>query len=138
MPTAPLKPCPEPRCNQLVKSGRCAAHDLKRRHYAQHSRGTSAAQGYGPAWRRLRVAILQRDPICRDASGCGRPSTDVDHIVARKHGGTDDASNLRGLCKSHHSRKTAMQDGRWGRGGSRVSRTGNDERLAATTRALPD
>lgn len=69
----------------------------------------SSAQGYGAAWRKLRPAILERDPtcvICRRA-----PSTHVDHRIPRKRGGTDAPSNLRGLCASCHGAKTAARDG---------------------------
>ncbi len=137
MPSAPRKPCPEPGCPRLVASGRCDKHNLQRRHYASHPRGSSSQQGYGAAWRRVRAVVLQRDPICRDEAGCNQRSTDVDHIVARKHGGSDDASNLRGLCHRHHSRKTAIIDGRWGRPNNSVIQAGV-ERLATVTRALPD
>jgi 5-methylcytosine-specific restriction protein A len=135
MPAAPLKPCPERGCPRLVRRGRCRQHDLKRRHDAL--RPTSTARGYGAAWRKLRGLVLQRDPVCRDASGCNQRSTDVDHIVARKHGGTDDPSNLRGLCHRHHSRKTAREDGRWGRSDFSVNPQAAN-RLPKHTRALPD
>ena len=57
--------------------------------------------------------VLERDPICR---GCGRaPSVHVDHVLPRAQGGTDDPSNLQGLCTPCHSRKTVTQDGGFGR-----------------------
>jgi len=56
-------------------------------------------------WRALRAAILKRDPICR-TPGCGRPSSHADHIVPRSRGGSDDPSNLRGLCAGCHARVT--------------------------------
>lgn len=114
MPYAPARPCVNPKCGVLG----CEKHGAKRRHYEQHPRGSSTAQGYGSAWRRLRLQILARDPICRDDSGCSAPSVDVDHIKARKlfanSADADLASNLRGMCRRHHSRKTALVDGRWG------------------------
>lgn len=58
-----------------------------------------------PAWRRLRAAVLARDPICR-TPGCGRPSQHADHIVPRSRGGADNMANLRGLCASCHSTVT--------------------------------
>jgi 5-methylcytosine-specific restriction endonuclease McrA len=36
-------------------------------------------------------------------------SEEVDHIVPKKQGGTDDESNLQSLCKPHHSAKTARE-----------------------------
>jgi 5-methylcytosine-specific restriction endonuclease McrA len=32
----------------------------------------------------------------------------VDHIITKARGGTDDPSNLQALCRECHSRKTAM------------------------------
>jgi 5-methylcytosine-specific restriction endonuclease McrA len=77
-------------------------------------RGSSTAQGYGVGWRALRLAILARDPVCTDASGCAEPSTDADHIIPRRQGGSDDPDNLQGMCHAHHSRKTASHDGGYG------------------------
>lgn len=57
-------------------------------------------------WRWLRQETLMRDPFCR-TPGCNRLSTHADHIVARKAGGPDTLSNLRGLCTSCHNRRSA-------------------------------
>lgn len=58
---------------------------------------------YGTAaWRRLRAAVLGRDPVCQ-APGCGLPSVHADHIVLRSQGGADTPENLRGLCTSCHN-----------------------------------
>jgi len=45
---------------------------------------------------------------------CRLRATDVDHIVPKVHGGTDDTSNLQSLCAAHHRLKTATVDRRWG------------------------
>ena len=63
-------------------------------------------------WRGLRREVLQRDPYC--TRGCGAPSTNVDHVVSRRNGGTDTLDNLIGLCATHHSMKTAKLDSQWG------------------------
>lgn len=65
-----------------------------------------------PGWKRIRAAILDRDPICRwglfpDEDGpCANPSTDCDHL-----GAPDDNSPgaLRGLCHPHHERRSQAQ-----------------------------
>jgi 5-methylcytosine-specific restriction protein A len=61
--------------------------------------------------------ILARDPYCRIGDVCdgGARSVDVDHIVPRRAGGSDDPSNLQGACHACHSRKTARADGGFGR-----------------------
>jgi len=48
------------------------------------------------------------------ADGCNEWATEVDHIKPTRNGGSDRPDNLQGLCKSCHSRKTALEDGRWG------------------------
>lgn len=57
-------------------------------------------------WRRLRAAVLARDPVCA-TRGCGRKSTHADHIVPRARGGGDTLDNLRGACASCHNRRSA-------------------------------
>lgn len=100
--------CNTPGCPTLTERAYCG--DCSREREAE--RGSSTARGYGAEWRRMRLYILARDPRCR--MGCGRPSVEVDHITPRSRGGLDLPSNLRGLCKSCHSRKTAGDDGGFG------------------------
>lgn len=109
MPTQVRTLCREPGCPRpSIGNGHCSAHN---RAY-DRARGTATARGYGADWRRLRLRILERDPHCMEP-GCFAPSTDADHITARRKGGSDDPANLRGICHSHHSSKTATKDGRW-------------------------
>ena len=75
-------------------------------------RDSASKRGYDRRWRRLRIAVLSGEPLCRE---CGKPATEVDHIVAIAKGGEDVESNLQPLCKPCHSRKTATQDGGLGR-----------------------
>lgn len=111
MPTKIPMYCPEPGCPALTQGGRCLAHRRAR----ERRRGTSAQRGYGGQWRRIRKLVLARDPICRDDSGCGAPSTEADHIKPLRRGGTHDMSNLRGLCRRHHASATVKFDGGFGR-----------------------
>src|SRR5262245_19602580 len=108
MPTI-LRRCPT--CVVLVASGtRCRG--CARR--IEQARGSATQRGYGHAWRKLRAQVLREQPICA-VRGCAVLSTDVDHIVALARGGTNDRSNLRGLCHPHHSAKTVREDGGLGR-----------------------
>ena len=74
-------------------------------------------RGYGSAWRERRILFLQRNPLCAHCLAAGRttPATDVDHVVAKARGGTDDPRNLQALCHACHSTKTAAEDGAFGR-----------------------
>ena len=114
VPWKPKKPCCHPGCPALTHERFCDEHQRKQQKRYDAARGTAVERGYGTQWRKLRALILRRDPFCMWPGGCGAPSTDVDHVVARRKGGTDHASNLRGLCHMHHSMKTAQHDGRWG------------------------
>jgi 5-methylcytosine-specific restriction protein A len=66
---------------------------------------------YGYAWQLLRKQILARDPDCQLAlpDVCTGRSAQVDHILPVSEGGSDEASNLRGVCKACHRKRTARQ-----------------------------
>jgi 5-methylcytosine-specific restriction enzyme A len=101
MPWAPAKPCAQPGCPALVKgASRCPRHRLP-------------PPRKGAVWRRLRAEFLAANPACA-WPGCGRPATEVDHVLARRFGGTDDWAQLQGLCRAHHGAKTVAQDGGFG------------------------
>jgi hypothetical protein len=54
-------------------------------------------------WRRIRLAILERDE--HTCAWCGREATTVDHLVARVDGGGHDPSNLVASCVTCNSRR---------------------------------
>ena len=66
------------------------------------------------AWRKLARLYLQEHPECADPYGVHRAdgqvveAREVDHIVPRRHapGRVLDWSNLQGLCRRCHRRKT--------------------------------
>lgn len=113
MPQAPARPCRAPLCSGFAaREGYCDQHQRMRQARYNEQRGSSTAQGYGARWRKLRLLVLGRDPLCRT---CQRASsTDVDHITPKRLDGTDTLENLQGLCGPCHARKTAVSDGRWG------------------------
>lgn len=85
------------------------------------TRGLTSA-GSTKRWRRLRLAVLERDrwrcQVPVDAAGridpagepCGLPAETVDHILPRARGGADDLGNLRAACAPHNRRKGAQLD----------------------------
>ena len=54
------------------------------------------------AWDRTRQRVIKRDGNRCSIDGCPAVRLDVDHIVERHHGGSDDDSNLRLMCRNHH------------------------------------
>ena len=95
-----MRPCLEPGCPMLVYEGRCPAH-------RRGGGWIGAGKDYGSAWPRIRARVLAEEPTCRlRLAGCTTYSTQVDHIVPKSRGGTDERGNLRAVCKPCHQRKT--------------------------------
>jgi 5-methylcytosine-specific restriction protein A len=126
MPRRPPRPCAHPGCARLCEGGRCELHRLPRGRSSTPGwagvRGSAASRGYGAAWRELRRQVLARDPVCRE---CGRRvSVTVDHVTPKSLGGTDDPSNLRGLCGTCHKAKSSAEGHAARREADRVRRGG--------------
>ena len=98
------------------KHDRCLVHERK----YERQRGTAASRGYDAEWRRRRAEQLAAHPFCADPFGHHAErgekvrATTVDHVLAKRKGGTDAPTNLHSHCTSCHSEKTAREDGRWG------------------------
>jgi 5-methylcytosine-specific restriction protein A len=95
------------------------------------NRPSAASRGYDYKWVKLRNWFIKRNPLCVDCLKIGittawttavikgklkRVSNEVDHIIPHKGNLRlkTDPNNLQTLCKSHHSRKTATEDGGFG------------------------
>lgn len=103
-PSAPAAPCATPGCPHLRP---CPVHPKRP---WEHDRSSATARGYGPAWRKLRAAILERDGgLCVPCRAEGResPAMSVDHVTPRAEGGTDDPLNLVSLCAPCRAEKDA-------------------------------
>jgi len=100
------------------------ARDLDRREHVRHSERFNAHQrGYTREWRKVSTAFLQAHPLCSgfdsrcEERGLRVPATEVDHTIP--HRGSMrifwDQTNWQALCHRCHSRKTAREDGGFGR-----------------------
>lgn len=112
MPMKPLRPCRKPGCRELVSGGYCEKYQPRR----DNDRSEAARSWHRlystPEWKDdLRPTQLIRQPFCEECAkrGFRVRATDVDHIVDHKGDWKifTDHSNLRSLCHSCHSRKTA-------------------------------
>ena len=83
----------------------------RRRQRDRESRPNSAARGYGSAaWQKLRRQVIVRDgAVCQACGIICEAYAQVDHIVPKAQGGTDDLGNLQTLCRRCHSKKTAQE-----------------------------
>jgi len=105
------RPCARPSCPALVDSGYCADHRQKtaafeRRH--DRERGSSAARGYGWAWRKFRAEFLALPQHQFCADGCDRRATEVHHQKKVRDFPelSRVAGNLRALCYACHAART--------------------------------
>lgn len=100
-------------CNEIIMRGNyCDFHKklLERQKVLlrDKNRKSSAERGYDDRWRKARRAYLIQHPICVK---CGRPATEVDHIIPHK-GDKNlfwNVGNWQSLCHSCHSRKTMTE-----------------------------
>lgn len=121
MPARAPTPCRKPGCGALCRDGKGYCEEHRNEGWRRHQRGrTPHEQGYGAAWVKLRAVVVRRDKgLCQQCMSDGRitPGADVDHIIPKSQGGTDDLDNLQLLCRKHHRTKTAAES-QGGRSGS--------------------
>lgn len=115
MPRRVMRPCKHRGCRALVAGGKsyCEAHASEEVKWAPDSkRGNRHARGYGNAWVAIRARILSRDSgLCQPCKRAGRVTiaTEVDHIIPKSQGGTDDDDNLQTICSPCHKTKTGSE-----------------------------
>lgn len=68
------------------------------------------ARGYGRHYRKLRLLVLQRDPLCKlcpkyRPGQLVNPSTQADHIVPLSRGGGSSLEELQGACAECNNKK---------------------------------
>lgn len=119
MPRKMPSPCSRPGCGRVSEDRFCAAHAKEYRQASDAKRGTSSQRGYGSRWRKAREGFLKSNPLCVrcGAKGLTVAASVVDHIVPHKgdKGLFWQRSNWQALCKQCHDRKTATEDGAFGR-----------------------
>lgn len=109
MPNHPLSPCRVRGCpGRAIRNGRCRTHAAMAERIYDQRRGTATQRGYDRQWRNIRDKQLSDYLYC---SVCGAIASEVDHIVPKSVGGTDDPLNLDSKCKRCHSAKTAKEGG---------------------------
>lgn len=119
----PKTPCRAHACPALVSradKGFCDKHAHYRHGWHKSQQGRTATErGYGQAWRKLRGQVLARDRhLCQVCLLDGRytPATEVDHIINKASGGTDELTNLQAICHACHKTKTQAESHRGGGG----------------------
>lgn len=114
MPLRVPKVCRERTCHQLTteRHGYCQAHIHLLDGWKTVAKVSADERGYDWAWRKRRKRILERDKyLCQVclALGIVTPATQVDHIVNKAAGGTDDDDNLQSICDPCHATKTRAE-----------------------------
>ena len=114
MPWKPKTICRYPGCHELCYDTYCDEH----KKLVAKERNSINSKVYNSKWRKAIKEFLKKHPLCVHCEREGRltPATEVDHI--KSHGGDRklfwNKKNWQPLCKSCHSKKTALEDGGFG------------------------
>jgi len=111
MPLAPLRPCNQPGCPELVESGYCEKHQKAKRKSDDSRRDKKVRSLYNYRWQQYSKRFLRKNPLCVKCRSNGRvkASEVTDHIEPHKgdYGLFWDVNNHAAMCKWHHDKKTA-------------------------------
>ena len=110
MPSRPPKACAK--CGKATHHRYCDSCKGRVEKLRDRRRGTTTERGYGHSWQKLRKVVLDRDPYCQWPD-CPNPTEEIDHVVPKALGGTDEFDNLQGLCVEHHKHKSTMEAGQF-------------------------
>lgn len=114
MPPKAKRPCRSPMCPGKTQSkhGYCDAHASLATGWTNPARGTAEQRGYDWEWRKKRAAVLKRDRYmcrCQDCKGRRLPASEVDHVIPKHLGGTDEFDNLAAINEDCHKEKTRRE-----------------------------
>jgi len=135
MPRRAKSICRQAACGKTIQiPGYCPRHQKARQQQDAAQRGTAHERGYTSAWTKARAHYLRAHPLCVEALKEGRvvAAEVVDHIIpprlkeAMDSGDPiliakakalfwDSENNWQSLSKTAHDRKTATEDGGFGR-----------------------
>ncbi len=121
MAIAAPRACRSPACANTTThpSGWCPDCLARHRADSDQRRGTAAQRGYGDKWQKARATFLRNRPFCAacNARGLVVRATVVDHITPHRGDMAIfwDKTNWQPLCKPCHDKKTATEDGGFGR-----------------------
>ncbi len=87
------------------------------------------SRGYGGTWLKRRARVLKRDNYlcqCRHCKAASRVliATEVDHVIPKTQGGTDDDANLQSINGECHKVKNIEDQGVRPREKVRIGRDG--------------
>lgn len=87
-------------------------NEAARKAALDRTRPSAQERGYDAAWRKVRNQFKAAHPMCC-VPGCGCATEEVDHVLSVRD--RPDLrlrwQNLRPLCRSHHSARTAGEQG---------------------------
>lgn len=135
MPSRAKSICRTPCCGKLLDApGHCDKHKKAQRKEQDQHRGTAAERGYDSKWTKARGFYLRKHPLCVHCKQEGRvvAAQVVDHTIPHRLKEAIDSgdeariararalfwnseNNWMSLCKPCHDRKTATEDGGFGR-----------------------